>query len=302
MIENVTEERMSEIVEPTATGVTPHRVTNFAVSHLGTDDFHLDGLRPYAHYRNFGFAEVTNGAFQAHVLRFVPGYTAEVAGKRHYHDVNFQMVYLFKGTISYEFEGHGEITMVPGDCWIQPAGVRHTVLTYSDDCELLEVVMPAEYDTGDVPPAGLMSDADNPIRHLMSNCPPPQDFVVSKDHSFHAQGLRPHALYRDFGFAKGTGGLVQAHLLRFRGPYDPAVAGIRHVHDCSFQFDYLLRGRITMEFEGVGPATMRSGSAWIQPGGVAHSVLDYSPDCELLEMITPAEYDTVNLPAERAHS
>jgi quercetin dioxygenase-like cupin family protein len=293
---------MSETAELTASGAIPHRVSSFAVSHLSADDFQLDGLRSYARYRNFGFAEMTNGAFQGHVLRFVPGYMAAVAGKRHYHDVNFQMVYLFAGMISYEFEGYGEITMVPGDCWIQPAGVRHTVLTYSDDCELLEVVMPAEYDTGDVAPAGQAPDAANPIRHSMKNHPPPQDFVASKDHSFHPHGLRPYALYRDFGFARGTGGLVQAHLLKFRGPYDPAVAGLRHVHDCSFQFDYLLKGSITMEFDGVGPVTMRPGSAWIQPGGVAHSVLDYSPDCELLEMITPAEYDTVNVPTGRDHS
>jgi hypothetical protein len=181
---------MSVTTELAASGVVPARVQKFAVNHLDEADFKLDGLRSYARYRDFGFAEATDGLLQAHVLRFVPGYMAEVAGKRHYHDVDFQMVYLFKGTISYEFEGYGKITMLPNDVWIQPAGIRHTVLTYSDDCELLEVVMPAEYDTGDVEPAGRIPDETSPIGHLMKKHPPRQDFVFSKDVAFTPGGLR----------------------------------------------------------------------------------------------------------------
>ena len=37
--------------------------------------------------------------------------------------------------------------MSEGTCWIQPPNIKHTVLDYSDDCELLEVVMPAEFAT-----------------------------------------------------------------------------------------------------------------------------------------------------------
>jgi quercetin dioxygenase-like cupin family protein len=102
-------------------------------------------------------------------------------------------------------------------------------------------------------------------------------------------------LYRDLGFAKATQGLVQAHVLRFSESYDPAVAGRRHYHDCSFQLDYLLKGWIKFEFEGVGEVEMRPGSSWIQPGGVPHTVLGYSDDCELLEIIVPAVFDTTDV-------
>jgi hypothetical protein len=40
---------------------------------------------------------------------------------------------------------------------------------------------------------------------------------------------------------------------------------------------------------------MRAGSCWIQPSGIKHTVLDYSDDCEMLEIILPAEFDTVEL-------
>jgi len=31
--------------------------------------------------------------------------------------------------------------MRAGSCWIQPPGIRHTVLGWSEDCELLEIIM-----------------------------------------------------------------------------------------------------------------------------------------------------------------
>ena len=65
----------------------------------------------------------------------------------HYHDVEFQMVYVLKGWFKSEFEGEGAHTFQAGSCWIQPPRIKHTVLGYSDDCELLEIVLPADFET-----------------------------------------------------------------------------------------------------------------------------------------------------------
>ena len=119
----------------------------FAFSHANEDDFKADGLRPFATYRDFGFAKATNGLLQAHVMRFNPGYDAEKSSKRHQHQTQLQMVYLLKGWLKFEFEGYGEITMNAGSAWTQPPGLKHTVLGASDDCELIEIIVPAEYDT-----------------------------------------------------------------------------------------------------------------------------------------------------------
>ena len=45
---------------------------------------------------------------------------------------------------------------------------------------------------------------------------------------------------------------------------------------------------------------MRAGTAWLQPPRIEHTVLDYSDDCELLEIILPAEFDTVELSSGRS--
>jgi hypothetical protein len=42
---------------------------------------------------------------------------------------------------------------------------------------------------------------------------------------------------------------------------------------------------------------MRQGTAWTQPPKVKHLIMDYSDDVELLEVILPAEFKTVELSA-----
>ncbi len=121
----------------------------FTVSHLNEADFKPDGLRAYAHYRDLGIAAATGGLCQAHVIRLIPPCTDEVR-KRHLHKTELQLVYVLKGWMKNEFEGHGEQMMSAGSCWLQPSGIEHTVLDYSPDCEVLEVIVPADFSTEDV--------------------------------------------------------------------------------------------------------------------------------------------------------
>lgn len=117
----------------------------FAVSHHQESDFD-SGLRSYARYRDFGFAEASGGLVQAHVIRMVPPVTDEVR-KRHVHAVELQLVYVLKGSMTTDFAGQGPVTMRAGSAWLQPPNIKHTVLDYSDDCEVLEIVVPADFKT-----------------------------------------------------------------------------------------------------------------------------------------------------------
>ncbi len=125
------------------------KAQRFTVSHLNEKDFKRDGLRPYAKYRDLGIAKATGGLAQAQVIRLVPPCTDEVR-KRHTHAVELQLIYVLKGWIKNEFEGHGEQLMRAGTSWLQPPNIKHTVLDYSDDCEMLEVIVPAKFDTVEV--------------------------------------------------------------------------------------------------------------------------------------------------------
>lgn len=122
----------------------------FAVSHLDEAAFKGDGLRPYSTYRDLGIAAATRGLATAHVIRMVAPF-AEQYRQRHHHDVQLQLVYVLKGWFRSEFEGEGTHTMTAGSCWLQPPGIRHTVLGWSEDCELLEIILPAEHTTTNDP-------------------------------------------------------------------------------------------------------------------------------------------------------
>ncbi len=118
-----------------------------AVSHHREEDFRTDGLRAYAKYRDLGIADATGGLARAHVIRLQgPCNPAEVS-KLHYHDVEFQMVYVLKGWVKSYMDGQGETLMQEGSCWTQPPRIRHMILDYSDDVELLEVILPADFKT-----------------------------------------------------------------------------------------------------------------------------------------------------------
>ncbi len=128
---------------------------------------------------------------------------------------------------------------------------------------------------------------------------PKQRIAIShhRDEDFKADGLRTYAKYRDLGVAEASQGLARAHVIRLIGPCDPAEVSKLHFHDVDFQMVYVLRGWVKTYMEGQGETLMKEGSSWTQPPRVKHLIMDYSDDVELLEVILPAEFKTVELGA-----
>ncbi len=131
----------------TKTAVKARLTHKFVAKRFKPQDFKSDGLRTYAEYRDLGIRDATRGMVVAHAIRFVAPCDPNVVSKEHYHDTEFQMIYVLKGSVTSSFEGQGTHTMKAGDCWLQPQRIRHKVLDYSEDCELLEIVMPADFKT-----------------------------------------------------------------------------------------------------------------------------------------------------------
>lgn len=120
------------------------RTLPVVVSHAADAAF-TGGLRAFFAYRDLGIRHVTGGKVGAHVIRAVPG-----AGSHpvwHTHDLNFQMVYVLKGWVRFEYEGAGEVLLTAGSMVHQPPGIRHREVGHSDDVEMLEITLPAEFRT-----------------------------------------------------------------------------------------------------------------------------------------------------------
>ncbi|WP_171173821.1 cupin domain-containing protein [Ruegeria sp. HKCCD8929] len=121
----------------------------FSISHADDSPPVGQGLRAFFEYRDLGIKDATQGKFGAHVIRAVPG--MESPGAWHSHDLEFQMVYVTKGWVVFEYEGQGEHTLRAGSCVLQPPGIRHREVRHSDDMELIEITAPAQFDTRDEP-------------------------------------------------------------------------------------------------------------------------------------------------------
>jgi len=132
------------VVAPTKRSRPKQRI---AISHHREEDFKADGLRAYAKYRDLGIAEASSGLARAHVIRLIGPCNPEEVSKLHFHDVDFQMVYVLKGWVKTYMEGQGETMMQQGSAWTQPPRIKHLVMDYSDDVELLEIILPAEFKT-----------------------------------------------------------------------------------------------------------------------------------------------------------
>ena len=131
--------------------MTAARTLPVVVSHAADATF-TAGLRAFFAYRDLGIRHVTGGKVGAHVIRAVPGAGAHPVW--HTHDLTFQMVYVLKGWVRFEYEGAGEVLLTAGSMVHQPPGIRHRELAHSDDLELLEITLPAEFrtDETDAPP------------------------------------------------------------------------------------------------------------------------------------------------------
>jgi hypothetical protein len=123
------------------------RRQSVAISHHREEDFKADGLRTYAKYRDLGIADATHGLARAHVIRLIGPCNPEEVSKLHFHDVEFQMVYVLKGWVKTYMDGIGETLYKENACWTQPPKIRHLIMDYSDDVELLEVILPADFKT-----------------------------------------------------------------------------------------------------------------------------------------------------------
>ena len=106
------------------------------------------GLRSFFEYRDLGIKNATDGRVVAHVIRAAGG--TEFSGQPHIHKTAFQLVYVLKGWIEFEYEGQGTVRLEAGSCVHQPPEIRHREIGHSADVEMLEIVLPADFATEEV--------------------------------------------------------------------------------------------------------------------------------------------------------
>ena len=125
---------------------------------------------------------------------------------------------------------------------------------------------------------------DAPAMKLMKSFASESQFVP---------GRRSFFQYRDLGVKEASNG-------RARAVQSNSIAALLdptgwHYHLCDFQFLYVMKGYLTIEFDDGTVTTFGPGDSALIPGGVRHNEVYVSEDKELIEFSMPGEIGTVNV-------
>ena len=99
----------------------------------------LDGFE----CRDIGIADATNGLAGVRVARVSGTPTAKLVR----HDVEFLFMFVLEGTLTLESEGHEDHDLEARDSVVLPAGMSYAFADCSTNLELLEVALPASFET-----------------------------------------------------------------------------------------------------------------------------------------------------------
>ena len=124
----------------------PGRIDRFVVDKDSPEAYKVgDGPRSFLAYRDAGVTDATGRRVNINIVRMSESRDASTGW--HYHTLSCQFVFVLKGWTKVAVEGHGIFTLHAGDAMTIPHGMRHDVPGFSSDFTVLELNMPADYDT-----------------------------------------------------------------------------------------------------------------------------------------------------------
>ena len=116
--------------------------------------------------------------------------------------------------------------------------------------------------------------------------------VKPADTSWRSDGLRDFFLYKDLGVAEATKGAVIAHLVKANMAPEKGTGW--HRHEADFQIVIMVKGWARFMYEDK-ETLVEAGDVVHQRPGIRHFLFDYSPDMEYLEIVSPADFKSVDV-------
>jgi quercetin dioxygenase-like cupin family protein len=116
--------------------------------------------------------------------------------------------------------------------------------------------------------------------------------VKPADTEWRSDGLRDFFLYKDLGMADATGGRVLAQLVKANLPPEEGTGW--HQHVAAWHMVLMTKGWARFMYEDK-EHLVEAGDCVHQRPGITHYLFDYSPDMEYLEVVSPADFGTVDV-------
>jgi quercetin dioxygenase-like cupin family protein len=114
------------------------------------------------------------------------------------------------------------------------------------------------------------------------------------DTEWRRDGLRDFFLYKDLGVQAATAGRVIAQLVKANQAPEKGTGW--HRHEADFHIVIMLKGWAKFMY-GDQETLVAAGDCVHQRPGIVHYLFDYSPDMEYLEVVGPADFATIDMPA-----
>jgi quercetin dioxygenase-like cupin family protein len=246
------------------------------------------GVRPYLRYRDLGLDAASGGALSVKHIRVVAD--EEVRSDWHCHDLDFQVFYVLKGSITIENDHNERHVLREGDMAYHPPLYWHKE-TISLDYEALEIIAPAE--------VGTISKG-SPLPTRVSELDPARRPVYSyntDDNYVLGAGPRKFFEYRILDTPEATDNRILVHHLRSTEE-GPGTGW--HYHTMA-QWFLVTHGKGAIRVEDGETRELNPGDAMCIGAGPnqRHNVAPISADYAVLEMCVPAEYETTAVPAPK---
>ena len=116
--------------------------------------------------------------------------------------------------------------------------------------------------------------------------------VKAGDTAFRGEGLRDFFRYRDLGIEAATAGRVLAQIVTANMAPEKGTGW--HRHGAEFHIVLMLKGWARFMYEDK-ETLVEAGDVVHQRPGIVHYLFDYSPDMEYLEIVSPADFKSVEV-------
>lgn len=274
-----------QLVKETNELVIPTIEKSFLVCKMGNDSAWIKG-RAGMYYRDLIPGRL-GGRFIASHIRIPNG--GPVADYVHYHEIRFQMIYVYHGWVRLVYEDQGPpFVLQAGDCVLQPPLIRHRVLESSEGLEVIEIACPATHNTFidhqmQLPTAEYRPDREFRGQHFIK-------FLASDEkeqwHAWYASGFE----FRDTGISLATSNLAGARIVQNRGQ----LTSCPLKHDAEFVFIFLLRGEMTLNVANRSSEKMTRGDSFVIPDNLSYNFTECSEDLQFLEVSLPGAINFVS--------
>ena len=205
-----------------------------------------------------------------------------VADYVHFHGVEFQVIYCYKGWVRVVYEDQGpSFVMNEGDCVLQPPQIRHQVLECAPGLEVVEITCPAEHETYTAGDFALPTPELNPERSFFG-----QRFIRHESkHAVWKTSWLPGFKFRDTSISEGSANFAHVCVLRQVKKSEAFL----HSHAGELSFFFLLKGAVTLHAAGQPDTRLEEADAFVIPAEINFAFLDSTDDLELLEVTVPGQ-------------